>query len=264
GASGAPRDVLDVGDGEKGVGGRLQPDEARLRADGGGHCSRVGHVHVAELQPVAPEYLLEQAVCAAIHIIADDHMVARPVQAQQRVGRGQAGGERQPVRAALQRGDVRLQRGACRVVGARVVGALVLAGGGLHVSGCLVDGRHDRAGGGVGLLPGMYGKRVEVIGWLGLHAIFPLATGGFYRGESTDDTDSTDNGLSTNDTNGTNVFHSCHSWTNLLVRAICELTPPHSLRFCWRTWLKAISIMTTARSASRTAGRTRKAPKTTS
>ena len=58
-------------------------------------------------------------------------------------------------RAAFDRGDVGFERGAGRVLGARVLVALVLAELVLHVGRGLEDGRDDRAGAGIGLLSGV-------------------------------------------------------------------------------------------------------------
>src|SRR5690606_22018574 len=58
---------------------------------------------------------------------------------------------------AFQTGRAALVGEAGRVVAARVFEALVLAGAGLGVGGSRVDGRHDRAGAGVGRLAGVDG-----------------------------------------------------------------------------------------------------------
>ena len=65
--------------------------------------------------------------------------------------------------AALEIRERRLQRVAGRVVGARVLVALVHAGTGLHVGGGRVDRRHHRAGEGVGALPAVDDARRELL-----------------------------------------------------------------------------------------------------
>src|SRR5262249_51641741 len=69
--------------------------------------------------------------------------------------RGDARGERECLLAGLDRRDVALERGARRILGPRVLVALVAAELILDVGRGLEDRRDDRSGGWVGLLAGV-------------------------------------------------------------------------------------------------------------
>ena len=70
--------------------------------------------------------LVEQPERAAVDVLAADDVVAGPEQLHDRVEAAHAAGEREAVPAALERGDVSLERLARRVLAAGVLVALVL------------------------------------------------------------------------------------------------------------------------------------------
>ncbi len=92
-------------------------------------------------------------------------MVTRGQQGpQQAVLGGEAGGEGETAPAAVQGGEVLLQSGTGGIGAAAVlVAAAQPADTVLLVSGYLVDGRHHRAGGLVGLLACVDGERFEML-----------------------------------------------------------------------------------------------------
>ena len=150
-----------VHDLEHGVGRALDPDELRVLAEPPLDGARLAHVDVAELQPVPPVDLVEDAEGAAVDVVGGEDVVPRLEQVEERVGGGQPRGEGERVRRPLQRRQAALQRVAGGVVRPRVLVTLVLARAGLHVRRGQVDRRHDGAGGGVRPLPGVDGEGLE-------------------------------------------------------------------------------------------------------
>ena len=139
------RERRDVADLHERVRGRLDPEHL-----GGAELDRGAHrVEVARVDgrvPHAPvaEDAADEPVRAAVDVVADDDVVAGHQHgAQQRVFGGEARREREPARTALERGELRLERGARGVAAARVlVAAAQAADAVLHVR----RGRVDRAG----------------------------------------------------------------------------------------------------------------------
>ena len=87
-------------------------------------------------------------------------MVAGAEEVEDGVGGRAARGEGDAMLAVLDRSDAGLKRVAGRILGARVLVALVDAGARLHIGRGLEDGRHDGAGGGIGLLASVDGECV--------------------------------------------------------------------------------------------------------
>src|SRR5437588_421511 len=101
--------------------------------------------------------------CPARYFVGDeDDALARVDEVHERGHGAEAGRERDPVLGRLERREAALERRARGVVDARVVVALVLADGVLHVRRGLVDRRDDRAGGGVRLLALVDRARLEI------------------------------------------------------------------------------------------------------
>jgi hypothetical protein len=134
------------------VGRGLDPEEVEL-AGGAVERPRIARVQERELHAVPRQDLREQAVSPSVNVVGDDHALAGLDQRHHGVGGGQAGGEAIGVGAALEGGQVLLERPPGRVVGARVLIPLVTPDPFLHVSRRLEDGRHDGARGRVRLLP---------------------------------------------------------------------------------------------------------------
>ena len=108
---------------------------------------------------------VDQPVRAAVDVVAEHDVVAGlQHRAQQRVLGREPRGERERALAALERGELRLERGAGRVAGAAVlVAAAQPADAVLHERRGLVDRRDDRAGRRVELLAGVDGARGEAV-----------------------------------------------------------------------------------------------------
>src|SRR5690606_11881250 len=100
---------------------------------------------------------------AAVEVVRADHVVAGGEHVEDAVVGGEAGGEGGAVPAPLEGGDAVLQGVARRIVRAAVLEALVFTGAALYVRRRLVDGRHDRTGGGIRFLPGVDRQRVEAV-----------------------------------------------------------------------------------------------------
>ena len=153
----------DIDDLEVRVRRRLEPDQAGPL--GQRLPQRVlarGQVQVARVDPGAAPDPLEVAERAAVDVVADEDLVARPGELGDRGGDGRPGGEGDPVGAALQRRDRPLEAFAGRVLRAGVlVAAARPADAVLGEGRGLVDRRGDRAGQLVGLGAGMDRERVE-------------------------------------------------------------------------------------------------------
>ena len=126
---------------------RLQRARARRRRP---RCRRS-----VNCRPNFSQHPAEEAVRAAVHVLAGHDVIARLQHAEDGVGGGHAGGEAVAVLAALERGQVRFQRGARRVLRPRVLVALVPSELRLHVGRGLVDRDGDGAGLRLRLLAGV-------------------------------------------------------------------------------------------------------------
>jgi hypothetical protein len=147
------RDGAQVGQLQHRVGRRLDPHHLRLGTQRAGQRQRIGQVDVGELVAGAcAAHALEQAVGAAVHVVAGDDVRAGRQQFEHGGDRRQAGGEGEGRAAAFDVGHAALQRPARRVVRAAVVEALVHAGTLLDKGRGGVDRRHHGAGARVGRL----------------------------------------------------------------------------------------------------------------
>ena len=124
-------------------------------------------VEIGHLQPGrALAHALEQTPRAAIEVVDRDDVRAVVETVERGRDRGQPGGKGKGRAAAFEIGDAALERHARRVLGARVVVALVHARALLDVGRGGIDRHHHRAGGRIGLLPGMHAAGGEVeVGW---------------------------------------------------------------------------------------------------
>ena len=130
-----------------------------LGSERGAHLGRVGDVH--HVEPDAPwhEHFGEQAVGAAVHVVADEHIVAGTQGgAQQHVDRREPGGEAHRICAAFDGRELLVERGACWVDRTAVVVAVAhLTHTVLLERGCHEDRGDNGARGGVGRLAGVDG-----------------------------------------------------------------------------------------------------------
>ena len=117
--------------------------------------AEVGEVDGREAHAPLAEHPREQSVGAAVHVVGEHHVVARPKGEQQgRLG-AEAAREREPARAPFEGGEGELERLARRVAAPGVVPHLRLADLGLRVGGGLVDRHVDGPVRSVGVLPGV-------------------------------------------------------------------------------------------------------------
>ena len=71
------RGLLDVHDLQRRVGGRLDPHQLRAVAESGAVRGLVGEIDHADLDAELGEHAVVEAVGAAVHIVAEDDMIAR-------------------------------------------------------------------------------------------------------------------------------------------------------------------------------------------
>ena len=152
----------DVGHLHGGVRGRLQEHEPGVGLEGGLHHGGVGEVHVVELDAVMRVDAAEQAVRAAVEVVAHEHVVAGAQHLEQRGDGRHAAGERHGLDAALEQGDRVLKLQAGGVAAARVTVAGGLAPGRVGEGGRLVERVADGAGALVDALVAAHGHRVGV------------------------------------------------------------------------------------------------------
>ncbi|MET3800160.1 hypothetical protein ABID70_000115 [Clavibacter michiganensis] len=156
----------DVADLHQRVARRLDPQDLR-RARSEDPLDRGEVAHVDGLDDDAPvaEHAREEAVGAAVHVVAQHDAVARAGdRAQQGVLGGEPGGERERVLPPLERREQLLQPGARRVGAPRVlVAAAEPADAVLHEGAREVQRRDDGARGGIRVLAGVDRAGVEVV-----------------------------------------------------------------------------------------------------
>ena len=145
---------------QHGIGRRLEPEHLRVGPQVLPKRGGVREVSEGELHAEAGEHLGEEPVGAAVEVVAGHHMVAGAEEVEDGVGGRAARGKGDAMLAVLDRSDAGLKRVTGRVLRPRVLVALVDAGARLHIGRGLEDGRHNGAGGGVGLLAGVDGECV--------------------------------------------------------------------------------------------------------
>ena len=145
----------DVGDRHHRIGRRLEEDDLRIRPQRRADFFDARGVDVRELQAELLADLVEEAERAAVHVLAGDDVIARLQHAEDGVRRRHPRGEAVRVFAAFERGEVRLEHGARRVLRPRVLEAFVLAELRLHVGRGLENRIGDGAGDRLRLLAGV-------------------------------------------------------------------------------------------------------------
>ena len=151
------------------IGRRFNPDKAHRRSDDAGKTGRAGIFGVACHQAPRFEDALQQPIGAAVQISGTGHLVSRFEEREHGRGRCQSGCEGQATFTAFQRGKTVFQGGSCRVAGARVFVALVLARCFLGEGGSGVNGQDGCPGGRIGFLAGVDGSCCETV-----HDALPL------------------------------------------------------------------------------------------
>ena len=151
------------------VGRGLHEEQLRVRPDRLLDQLGLGRVHVAELELIPGQDLVEQPEGAPVGVGGHHDVVARLQQRRDRADRRHARGEREPGLAVLDGGDVPFERKPRRVLGPRVLVALVPAELVLDVGRGLEQRRDDGAGRRIGLLARVNADGREVGGVGELH-----------------------------------------------------------------------------------------------
>jgi hypothetical protein len=146
----------EIGEFEQGVAGGFDPEHAGVGADGALDGSDVGGVDVGDVQRGAfSADAFEEAVGAAVEIVAGDDVGAGVEEFEDGGCGGQSGGEGKTGLAVFEVGDAAFEGPAGGVVAAGVVEAFVDAGGILFESARGVDRGHHRVGRWIGDLAGV-------------------------------------------------------------------------------------------------------------
>jgi hypothetical protein len=141
---------------------RLDPDEARGRADRGRDRGRVSHVDRGVLQTPPGVDLGQELAGDVVRVVGHDDVIARG-EGLEDGGRGRhAGGEGGRRGPCLELGETALERPpiGVRIPGVDVTARKAAVRRPLERRGQM-DRRNDRAGGRVRLVAGMYGQRLE-------------------------------------------------------------------------------------------------------
>src|SRR5690606_33469049 len=157
------------------VSGGLDPNQTRFIAYPFLDLRHIGGVNKMKLNTVVFKKLRENAIRAAVQVVARNHLVPRTQQFEDSFSGRHPARERQAILSVLQSRDAVFQGLARRVGTPRVLVALMVTRRGLLIGGSLVDRRHDRSRRRVGLLSGMNGFRCEFISH-GLLRYFVFAT----------------------------------------------------------------------------------------
>jgi len=149
----------DVGDPQKRIGRRLDPDKPGAPSHGALDLSDLGSFDEGKCEPEVFQHCPEESVGTAVNVARGDHMIALFEQEHRSGRRAHTGGEGEAVFGRFQSGKRRLERGARRIVGPRIVVALVDARCALSESAGLIDRNSDRPGRRFGFLSGVNGAR---------------------------------------------------------------------------------------------------------
>ncbi len=157
------RDGRDIRDVRRRVRRRFQPDELRVALDSRAHRLHVGSVDDAELDAPIAVVIVEQAVHAAIRVVAEDDVRARAQDdAQERIHGRHARGEHARVLRVLERGERLLQRAHGRISHASVLEAATqLRQAVLFERRGRVDGHVDRTHMAIRVVSGVDGTGME-------------------------------------------------------------------------------------------------------
>ena len=116
-----PAHRVDVDDGEKRVGGGLQPDHAGGRGPGGGDTRRVGQVDGGGRHPTAGVDFVDEPEGAAVRVVAEQQVVAGLQVAEHGILGSQPAGEGERPGCAFEAGHARFVGVAGGVAGAGVL-----------------------------------------------------------------------------------------------------------------------------------------------
>ena len=163
-AMGDVRCQPDIRDSEKRVGRRFDPDKPSPPSHGALDFSDIGGLNEGKREAETFQYRAKKPVGAAVHVARGDHVISLFEQEHRRSRRAHTGGEGKAVFGRLQARERRLERRARRIVGPRIVVALVNAGRSLSERAGLIDRNRDRPGRGFGFLSGVDRARGKLPG----------------------------------------------------------------------------------------------------
>ena len=143
---------FDVDDPHERIGGGLHPEELRVLRERRFHPAQIAQVHERRVDVEWLKDLPHEPVRAAVEVVGGHHVVAGPQALHDRVDAGHPRAERDAVLGPFEAGEIPFESGPRGIGDARVLVPLVPARGLLSVRGGLIDGCHDRPGGGIGLL----------------------------------------------------------------------------------------------------------------
>ena len=152
----------DVGDTEKRIGRRLDPDKPGAPSHGALDFSDAGGFDEGKCEPEVLQHRSKKPVGAAVDVARGDHVIALFEQKHRSRRRAHAGGEGETVFGRLQARERGLERAARRIVGPRVVVTFVDAWRALSESAGLIDWNSDRSSRGFGFLSGVDGARSKL------------------------------------------------------------------------------------------------------
>ena len=157
-------DRLQIDQLEQRIARGLDPNHARVWLESALEILRVGKIDIGKIETGrTSSNFVEKTKCTAVKIVARDDVRAAVDQFERSRHCGEPRCEREPARAALQIGDAFFVGESGRINRACVIVAFVFARAFLHISGCCVYWRHDRAGGGIGFLPGVNRPRGKAL-----------------------------------------------------------------------------------------------------
>ena len=139
----------------------LDEEHPRLRRERPLGGVEVAGVDVGEAHVVTAQDLVEQPEGAAVDVVRHHRVIAALQQRSDGIDGGHARCEREARLAVFNRREIAFERGAGRILGARVLEPFVPAKLLLHVGGGLINRRDDRAGGRVRFLTGMQANGLE-------------------------------------------------------------------------------------------------------
>ena len=145
----------DIGEDHGGIGGRLDVDHSRIRAQSRANSLGIGRVHKTELDAELAKKLRRQPIDAAVDGVGKNGVVAGTQQPKHGVDGRHAGSKDVSRVASLEAGHAALQSAPVGMLGAGVFVAFILSERLLHVRGGLKNRGDDGARGGLRLLADM-------------------------------------------------------------------------------------------------------------
>lgn len=153
----------EIGDLERGVGRRFDPDETRGGANSSLDGGEVGEIDGRRFESGFGEDFAEKFADAVVDLVGDDEVIARLERLEDGVDRGHAAREAKSLSATLEIGEAFFQGLAIGIILAAVFEAERIGGRGRALEGGgEMNGRRDGAGGGIDAASRMDRASLEV------------------------------------------------------------------------------------------------------